>query len=191
MSKAEKLIKFEEEIAKLYEAAKIRSPIHLSKGNEKKLIRIFKDFKDGDWVFSTHRSHYHWLLSGRDREELKQQILEGHSMHIFGDKFFTSAIVGGNAPIALGVAAALKLKNSPNKVWCFVGDASYECGIVQECIKYAQGHNLPVTFIVEDNGYCVIANTKQTWGTKKAKVLRKYKYSWGYPHAGTGKYVMF
>jgi pyruvate dehydrogenase E1 component alpha subunit len=185
------LIKFEEEIAKLYEQAKIRAPIHLSDNNESQLIKIFKGYRQGDWIFSTYRSHYHWLLSGRNPEELKKQILQGHSMHVYSDRFFTSAIVGGVAPIALGVAMALKMKSSPNKVWCFIGDMAGESGIVHECIKYARGHNLPITFVIEDNGYSVRALTKETWGTAKAKVNRRYKYKRGYPHAGTGKYVMF
>jgi pyruvate dehydrogenase E1 component alpha subunit len=190
MTKKE-LIKFEEEIAQLFEQAKIRAPIHLSGGNENKLIKIFKDYKEGDWIFSTYRSHYHWLLSGRAPEELKKQILEGHSMHVYGDRFFTSALVGGVAPIALGVAMALKMKNASDKVWCFIGDMAAESGIVHECIKYAQGHNLQITFVIEDNGYSVRAVTKETWGKGKTRINRRYKYKRRYPHAGTGKYVMF
>lgn len=190
MTKKE-LIKFEEEIAQLYEQAKIRAPIHLSKGNENQLIKIFKDYKKGDWIFSTYRSHYHWLLSGREPEELKRQILKGHSMHIYDYNFFTSSIVGGIAPIALGVAMALKMRNSSNKVWCFLGDMAGESGIANECIKYAKGHNLPIKFVIEDNGYSVRAKTLDTWGRGKAKIATRYKYKNCYPHAGIGKYIMF
>lgn len=194
MIKKSQLIKFEEEIASLYEQAKIKAPVHLSKGNENRLIKIFRDYYNpGDWVFSTHRNHYHWLLSGGDPGELKKQILNGHSMHIFGKKFFTSAIVAGVAPVALGVAMALKLKKADNKVLCFIGDMAGECGIVRECVKYARGHDLPVMFIVEDDGYSVRAKTKDVWGRakNKSKLYRRYKYKRQYPHAGTGKYVMF
>jgi pyruvate dehydrogenase E1 component alpha subunit len=185
------LRKFEEDLAALYELGKIKAPIHLMKNNEKQLIKVFKKYKEGDWIFSTHRSHYHWLLSGRDPELLKQQVLEGHSMHVFAPKFFSSAIVGGNAPIALGVAFALKKKASKEHVWCFIGDAAYECGIVQECIKYAQRHDLPITYVVEDNGFCVRAKTKEIWGLHNTKKVSKYVYKRFYPHAGSGKYIMF
>jgi pyruvate dehydrogenase E1 component alpha subunit len=185
------IIEFEEEIAKQYEQAKIRSPIHLSGGNEEELIKIFKDYRKGDWIFSTYRSHYHWLLSGRSPQDLRKQILNGHSMHVYGKKFFTSSIVGGVAPIALGVALALKKKGSSHKVWCFVGDMAAECGLVKECIRYASGHNLPIIFVIEDNGYSVRAITRQTWGEHRAKVTRRYRYKRHYPHAGIGKYVMF
>lgn len=187
---------FEQEIANLYKQGKIKAPIHLAGSTdgtqEKILIELFQNYyKKDDWIFSTHRSHFHWLLSGRSPEEAKKQILEGHSMQLCDDKFFTSSIVGGNAPIAVGTAWALKLKCSPSKVWCFVGDAAYECGIVQESIKYASRHDLPITFIIENNEYCVRARTQDVWGDKKTKKVIKYKFCREWPHAGNGEYVMF
>lgn len=185
------LIAFENRIAKIYEAAEIHAPVHLAGINENQLIEIFKDYKEGDWIFSTWRSHYHWLLSGRNPAELERQIVEGRSMHVYDKRFFTSSIVAGIAPLALGVALALKLSESENKVWCFLGDGAYECGLVKESIRYAQGQDLPITFVVEDNGLCVRAITQDVWGRKQAEVVRKYKYKRKYPHAGTGQYIMF
>ncbi len=187
----EDLIKFTDEIKVLWETGKIKAAIHLSGNGADNLIEIFKSYKKGDWIFSTWRSHWHWLLSRRSSEELKKQILTGKSMHIYGDRFFTSSIVGGITPIALGVAWGLKLDKSPNQVWCFIGDAAFECGITKECIRYAQGHKLPIKFVVEDNGLCVNAKTQKIWGLgTKSKVI-KYKYNRRFPHAGTGEYVMF
>ena len=94
------LLKFTEDIKEIYEAGKIHAPIHLSGTNEKQLIKVFKDIKKADWIFGTWRSHYLWLLSGRSPKELKKQIVDGHSMHVYGNRFFTSAIVAGIAPIA-------------------------------------------------------------------------------------------
>ena len=186
------LIDFETEIAKAYEAGQIKAPIHLHGGNENALIKIFKDYKDGDWIFSTHRSHYHWLLSGRPADNLRQQILTGRSMHIFDNKFFTSAIVSGIAPIALGVAKAIALRGGTEKVWCFIGDMAGSGGLVHECIQYAKGFDLPITYIIEDNHCSVRACTRDTWGTLKGiNKVKKYSYKRKYPHAGTGKYVMF
>ncbi len=188
----EDLLKFTDEIKKTYEDGKIHSPIHLSGDNEEKLIKTFELlYTKGDWIFSTWRSSYHWLLSGRDPKELKKQILDGHSMHVFGDRFFTSAIVGGIAPIALGVAWGLKLNKSENKVLCFVGDGGYHCGITQECIRYASGFDLPIIYIIEDNGLTVQAKTNEIWGTNRIPKVKKYNYTRRFPHAGTGAYVMF
>ena len=189
------IINFEKSIAHAWEKGSIKAPVHLhgSEGHklEKDLAGFFRlNYTVKDWIFSTHRSHYHWLLSGRSRKKLREQILGGHSMHIFGKKFFTSAIVAGNTPIALGVAMALKMKKSKNRVLCFMGDAAAKCGIAMESINYAAGHNLPIVFIIEDNGKCVKADTQKIWGLGAIKVLTT-KFERTYPHAGTGKYVMF
>ena len=122
MLKKQDLINFELEIKKIYEEGKIKAPIHLSGNNEKNLIKIFKNVAAEDWVFSTWRNHYHALLKGIPPEWLKKEILKGRSMGInnLKYKFYSSAIVGGILPIALGVAKALKLKKKNNKVWAFI-----------------------------------------------------------------------
>ena len=100
------LLKFETNISKLYENKKIKGPIHLSGNNENKLIKIFKKIKKNDWVFSGWRNHYHALLKGCSAKDVENQIIAGRSMTLnsYKNKFFTSSIVGGVLPIALGVA---------------------------------------------------------------------------------------
>ena len=71
----EKLIKFEEDIKRIYETGKIKAPIHLSGNNEDPLIKIFKKIKKKDWVFSTWRNHYHALLHGISPDWLKKEII--------------------------------------------------------------------------------------------------------------------
>lgn len=190
------MIDFELEIVSIYEQGKIRAPIHLSKGNEDELIKIFKNIEENDWVFSTHRAHYHSLLKSRNPEWLKKEIVEGRSLHINSKeyKIFTSAIVGGNIPIALGVALAQKIKGQGH-TWCFVGDMAAEMGCFNESWKYAVGHNLPITYVIEDNDIAVYTPTKEVWGhstkfNKLEKVLI-HKYKREYPHAGMGKFINF
>ncbi len=180
----ESLIEFEELIGELYTEGEIHSPVHLSKGNEKELIKIFQHIRSQDWVFSTHRNHYHALLKGIDPYWLRIEILDNKSMHINSaeHKFFTSSIVGGCLPIALGVALSLKREGSSDKVWVFVGDMGAETGSFHECVKYATGHELPITFVVEDNGMSVNTPTDKVW---------KYSYERGFPHHGQGKWVNF
>lgn len=186
------LNEFTRKVASLWETGKIKAPVHLSSGNETQLTEIFnRHYRKGDWICSTHRSHYHWLLSGHNEEELLTQITEGHSMHIFGERFVTSAIVGGIAPIAVGIAMSLKMRGSKNKVLCFIGDAASHCGVVMEAVRYSIGHNLPILFVVEDNDKSVRANTLETWGLGFERKDTEYFYDMEYPHAGTGKYVMF
>lgn len=191
LAKKKYLKAFEQDIKSLYEAGKINSPIHLSGGNEDQLIDIFKDYNVGDWVFTTYRNHYHWILSGRNPIRLKKLILDNKSMHVYDKKFFVSSIVAGHIPIALGVSLALKLKNKQNRVLCFLGDSASHCGIYKECLEYATGHDLPITFIVEDNKYSVTTDTKKVWGEQKDNKEKRYEYDREYPHHGTGKYVLF
>ena len=142
----EQLIAFEEEIKELFIQKKIKAPIHLSGGNEEELIEIFKDVEPDDWVFSTHRSHYHALLKGIPPEWIKAEILKGNSIHLMNKeyKFFTSAIVNGITPIAMGVAMAIKRRGGKEKVWCFVGDMAASVGIYHECLRYANAQCLPL-----------------------------------------------
>ncbi len=190
----EELIRFELDIKQMYLDGKIRSPIHLSGGNEDELIEIFKEIKDDDWVFTTYRSHYHALLKGVDPDWLKDWILRNKSIHVMSKlhKIVTSAIVGGTLSQALGCALAIKLKNHNNYVWCFCGDMAYETGNFMEVRKYAERNNLPINFIVEDNGLSVDTPTQETWGTSSLESkVRKYKYERIYPHYGVGVFVDF
>jgi pyruvate dehydrogenase E1 component alpha subunit len=189
------LIDFELDIKKIYEAGKIKAPIHLSGNNEDSLINIFKKIKKNDWVFSTWRNHYHALLKGIPMNWLKKEIIAGRSMGInnIKYKFYSSAIVAGTIPIALGVAKALKLKKKNQKVWVFVGDMTFETGMFHECYKYAKNHKLPLKFVVEDNNLSTNTPTNKVW-VKKSKIPKDviyYKYKRKYPHHGTGGWVLF
>lgn len=188
--KKKDLRKFEKEISESFLDKKIGVPIHLSGGNEERLIDVFKLINKNDWVFSTHRNHYHVLLKGMPQEKLNQIILDGESMHIYDNslKIFTSSIVCGSIPIALGVAMGIKRKGLNNKVWMFVGDMAAEMGVFHECTKYAKRHDLPIVFIVEDNGLSTDTPTQEAWGESKNKgIIIRYKYSREWNHVGPGK----
>ena len=85
-----------------------------NKYNEITLIRIFKNIKKTDWVFSSWRNHYHAILKGVPLKLIKKEIISGRSMGLNFKKynFYSSSIVGGIIPIALGVAKSIKLKKS-------------------------------------------------------------------------------
>jgi TPP-dependent pyruvate/acetoin dehydrogenase alpha subunit len=189
------LIDFENLIVNQWEAGKIRGPIHLSSGNEEELIQIFKKISNDDWVFSTWRSHYHALLKGINPKWLENEILKGKSITICktDEKFYSSAIVGGTLSIALGVAMGIKQSKSNEKVWCFIGDMSFESGIFYEVHKYARNFDLPLYFVVEDNGVSTYTPTEATWNKKRdipSDVIH-YTYKSKYPHYGSGKWIVF
>ena len=189
------LIDFESGIKEIYEAGKISAPIHLSGGNENELIEIFQEVDKDDWVFSSWRNHYHALLHGVSRETLMDLIVRGKSMSVYSEnpKFYSSAIVGGIIPIALGVAKSIKLKGETNKVWCFIGDMTFESGIFHESYKYAKNFDLPLQFVVEDNNLSVHTPTDLAWNVRQdiPDDVVYYKYENGYPHHGTGNWVNF
>lgn len=191
----EKLIRFEQSIVDIWEAGKIKGPVHLSNGNEGSLIEIFKRIKETDWVFSTWRSHYHWVLKGLSADYATEIIKEGKSITMceHEERFYASAIVGGTLPIALGVASAIKKDGGDDKVWVFVGDMSFESGIFYEVHKYARNFDLPLYFVVEDNGVSTYTPTDATWNIKReipSDVIH-YTYKSKYPHYGSGKWIAF
>lgn len=130
------LIAFEDRIRAHWEAGNLPCLLHLCGGNETQLLEIFQRIRPGDWVFSTHRNHYHALLAGYPAAELEQAILEGRSMFAFrraklggpeqaqrvegrpldperdgmwdGAHLYSSAILAGTCGIAAGVAYACR-----------------------------------------------------------------------------------
>jgi pyruvate dehydrogenase E1 component alpha subunit len=191
----EELIHFENKIVESWENGKIKGPVHLSGGNEKHLIEIFKRISKNDWVLSTWRSHYHALLKGISPKWLESEILDGRSISIINreQKFYSSAIVGGIIPIAAGIAMSNKRDNKNEIVWCFVGDMTFETGTFMENYKYIKNFDLPVRFVVEDNGLSTNTPTIETWEEKGIipNDVVYYEYEKKWPHYGTGKWVVF
>lgn len=192
MTKQE-LIDFEDRIAKKFDNGELPYLVHFSGGNEDQLIEIFKEIKPNDWVFSTHRSHYHYLLHGGSSEKLEKMILEGNSMFVFDKElnFYTSSIVCATPAVAAGVAWALKRKGSTRKVWCFIGDGAEDEGHFYEALRYVNGFNLPCTFIIEDNNRSVSANKIDRWNNAKGVFwlgnhIKRYEYKPTRPHGGSG-----
>jgi pyruvate dehydrogenase E1 component alpha subunit len=196
----QELIDFEQDIADTFNSGLIKAPIHLYSGNEDQMIEIFKNVKEEDWLFCSWRSHYQCLLKGVSKDVLKQDIIDGKSITLCYPEFniYSSAIVTGNIPIATGTAFDIKRKGNDNHVWCFVGDMTSETGTFYENHKYAVNHDLPITYIVEDNGKSVCSETLEVWNIQELSYSKKdipkviyYKYETKYPHAGSGKRIQF
>jgi len=197
---ADDLIAFETEIADTFNAAHIRAPVHLYYGNEKEMLSVFETVQKEDWVMCSWRSHYQCLLKGVPPELLKQRIGEGKSIALCFPEYriVSSAIVTGILPIAVGVALGIKRRGGSEKVHCFMGEMTSETGIAHECIKYSRNHDLPIRFIIEDNGKSVCTDTRETWNQPKLTYedstdprIVYYRYESKYPHAGAGQRVQF
>jgi pyruvate dehydrogenase E1 component alpha subunit len=195
----EQLVDFETDIANCFNNAMIKAPVHLYDGNEEQMINIFKNVEPEDWIFCSWRSHYQCLLKGVPQEQLKQDILDGKSITLCYPEYnvYSSAIVTGNIPIATGTALDIKRKGDTNHVWCFVGDMTSETGMVSTSIRYSENHDLPITFIVEDNNKSVCTDTRKVWNCERLAFNQNenkiiyYSYQSKYPHAGAGKRIQF
>ncbi len=119
----EELIAFEDHIGDLYMDNQLPFLFHLSGGNEEQLIDIFKDIKEGDYVISSHRNHYHALLHGIPPEVVEDKLVQVNRVakvvkggRIFG--FTAVTVVGdGNGRIGFGRGKArevpIAIQNSP------------------------------------------------------------------------------
>lgn len=200
MMTVEELIAFEKDIADEFNAGKIPYPVHLSGGNESALIDIFKNIGRRDYICSTWRSHFHALLHGIEPAKVKAAIMAGRSITLtFPEhRFLSSAIVAGMAPIAVGLALAIKRDGRDEKVWCFLGDMAARTGAVHEARMYARGHRLPIVWVEENNMISVCTPTMDTWHSRKGDEPygqgdqnMSYSYKLPFPHAGAGVRVQF
>lgn len=198
----EKLRTFEADVTSSYEKGLIRAPVHLSGGNEEQLINIFAEnsIDDTSWCLSTHRAHYHALLKGVPPELVMAEILAGRSIHLsFPEyRFYTSAIVGGICPIAVGLGMGLKRRGEDSRVWAFIGDMASTMGIFHECTAYAWLQRLPVTWVIADDGLSTNTPTWSTWGYSDGRRLERkspniihFSFVRTHPHIGVGKWVDF
>ena len=189
---ADDLREFEESIAEEFNRGEIPYPVHLESGNEEQLIDIFQGVKSDDWVFCSWRSHLKCLLKGVSHETLRKAIRNGHSMTLCFPEYrvFSSAIVGGVLPIAVGTALGIKRQGSNEGVHVFLGDMTASTGIFHECWAYSYG-GLPIRFILEDNALSVCTPTKEVWPVEDAPDFSIYEYKSKWPHAGAGKRVQF
>ena len=197
------LIEFEESIANSFNNKEILAPIHLDNGNESELIKVFQEINEDDWIFGTWRMHEKCLLKGVPKELLKQEIIKGRSISLCFPEYriFSSGIVTGSIPIALGTALSIKLSGGKNKVFVFLGDMGSETGIMWECFKYSVANELPIKFIIEDNNLSVCTDTRKTWNVPNLffenisesvkNYLYYFKYSSKFPHAGAGERIQF
>ena len=199
----EDLENFEKEIAEIYATGAIRAPVHLRSGREEQLIAIFRDNDIGpnDYIFGHWDSHELALLKGVPRAEVKQAILDGKSISLCFPKHnvLCSGIVGSLMGTGVGVAWGLKRQNKKGRAFVFCGDMSAETGIFHESVKYALQFDLPIVFVVCDNGVSVMTDTREVWGcpdawfkgTKFEEKIIYFQYQNEYPHSGLGKLIKF
>jgi 2-oxoisovalerate dehydrogenase E1 component len=159
--------RIEEEIIRIYPTDKIKSPVHLSIGQEFVSVGVCEALLPSDVVFGTYRSHALYLAKGGDLKRMVAELYgkatgcaagKGGSMHLIEVEhgmMGTSAVVGTTIPQAVGYAYALKLRGADNLVASFFGDGAVEEGAFHESLNFAALKKLPVLFICENNFYAI------------------------------------
>ncbi len=169
---------FEERIVKEFEAGNIPGFIHLYAGQEASAVGVCMHLSDRDKIGSTHRGHGHCIAKGCDVKGMMHEIMgkadglnngKGGSMHIADmDKGMlgANAIVGGNPPICMGAALAAKTKGEDFVAVSFSGDGASNQGTTFEAMNMAVVLQLPVIFVLENNGYGEATGSDYAVGSK-------------------------
>lgn len=139
--------------------------IHLSAGQEASAVGICSHLDDTDYISSTHRGHGHAIAKGCDVREMMHEIYakrsgicggKAGSMHIadFSKGMLgANGIVGAGVPLANGAALTARVKGSKGVGLSFFGDGAFNEGAVLETLNLAKVWNLPMVFVLENNGY--------------------------------------
>ncbi len=157
--------RFEQEAAKQYSQGKMGGFLHLYIGQESVAVGTVSVLGEDDHVITAYRDHGHALAVGMGMDECMAELYgkktgcsqgKGGSMHYFApEKNFWGGhgVVGGQTPLGLGLAYALKYKGLTGCVLCFMGDGAVNQGPVHESMNLASLWDIPVIYIIENNGY--------------------------------------
>lgn len=161
LAKALTIRRTEERLLKLFADGKLSGTVHTCIGQEWVGVAVADALKKGDFVFSNHRCHGHYLAWSGDIEGLIAEIMgrstgvcggKGGSQHFCRDGFFSNGIQGGIVPVAAGLAMARRLVGGSNIAVVFIGDGTLGQGVVYETMNIAAKWSLPLLFVLEDNG---------------------------------------
>lgn len=156
---------FETSVFAEAQAGRVPGSTHLYAGQEAVAVGVCMALKDGDTIASTHRGHGHSIAKGCEVAPMMAEIMgkatgtckgKGGSMHIADlEKGMLGAngIVGGGPPIVCGAALSAKTLGTGAIAVCFSGDGAVNQGTTAESLNLAMVWQLPVVFVVEDNGW--------------------------------------
>jgi pyruvate dehydrogenase E1 component alpha subunit len=157
--------RFEERAGKLVESGDMPGFLHLYVGQEAVAAGVCSVLTDADQITSTHRGHGHAIAKGADFRPMFAELYgkttgyckgRGGSMHIVDmgrGMLGANAIVGGGIPIAVGAAFASQYRGDGTVAVSFFGDGATNIGAFHESVNMAAVMNLPVIFVIENNGY--------------------------------------
>ena len=166
--------RFEEKAGQLYGMGLIGGFCHLYIGQEAVVVGLEACTKEGDKRVTSYRDHGHMLACGMDANGVMAELTgriggysrgKGGSMHMFSrEKHFYGGhgIVGAQVPIGAGLALADKYKGNDNVTFTYFGDGAANQGQVYETYNMAELWDLPVIFVIENNGYAMGTSVKRS-----------------------------
>jgi pyruvate dehydrogenase E1 component alpha subunit len=157
--------RFEERAAQMYSKAKVGGFLHLATGEEATIVGAVRAMRAEDYLISTYRSHGHAIARGTDPKYVMAELFgkatgvsggRGGSMHMFdGERRFMGGygIVGGNLPLAAGIALSSDYRGTDEVTVCVFGDGAANQGTFGETLNIAALWKLPVVFMVTNNQF--------------------------------------
>jgi TPP-dependent pyruvate/acetoin dehydrogenase alpha subunit len=167
----------EEETARAYPTDRIKSPVHLSIGQEAVSVGVCEALRPDDVVFGSYRGHALYLAKGGGLKEMTAELFgksggcsrgKGGSMHLIDPEagvMGTSAVVGTTIPNAVGYAYALRCGRKGSIAASFFGDGATEEGVFAESLNFAALKRLPILFVCENNQYAIHTHQSRRQGS--------------------------
>lgn len=164
-------------MARIYPSDKIKSPVHLSIGQEAVSTGVCDVLRADDVVSGTYRGHALYLAKGGDLGQFMAELYgkatgcalgRGGSMHLVDmthNVLGASAVVGTTIPVAVGYAMALQREGRRRVVVSVFGDGATEEGAFYESLNFAALHRLPVLFVCENNQYAIHTPLSKRWSS--------------------------
>lgn len=175
--------RFELRLAEIYHTDAIKSPVHLSVGQESIAVGICDPLEKDDIVSNTYRCHATYIAKGGDLNEMMAELYgkstgcaggKAGSMHLIDMKngvLGASAVVGTTIPVATGYALAMQMQartTGHQRVAVSVfGDGGTEEGCFYESINFAALHKLPIIYVCENNRLAIHTPLEKRWATEK------------------------
>jgi len=152
----------EETFLELFSQGKLNGTVHTSVGQEFSAVAFAGRLQPGDFIFSNHRCHGHYLSFTRDLRGLIGELMGkrdgtcggvGSSQHLCYENFYSNGIQGGIVPLAAGYALAQRLRNTKNIGIVFIGDGTLGEGVLYETMNIVSKWRIPLMIVCENNSY--------------------------------------
>jgi pyruvate dehydrogenase E1 component alpha subunit len=182
--------RFEERSLRAYQAKKIGGFLHLYIGQEALAAGCCSLMGPNDHIITAYRDHGHALAVGMDMNSLMAELYgkttgcskgKGGSMHFFDPSrryWGGHGVVGGHVPLGVGLAYAIKYRNIKGMCMTFMGDGAVNQGAVHESYNLAALWNLPIVFVIENNGYSMGTSQARSSAGELAKRAEGYGMPW-------------